>query len=392
MHAFTYHMPTKIVFGAGTQARTGSLIKAAGGTRVLVIYAESAARSGLLSQVQDSLKDAQLVFMEITGVKPNPLLGFARECIQRSLAFRTDFVLAIGGGSVIDTAKAVAHGTANPETDLWDLWTGKTPLLQSLPIGVVLTLAASGSETSVSAVLTDETTLQKRGMDTPFNRPLFAVMNPELTRTVPRYLAACGAVDILMHTMDRYFTSTRNNDMTDELAEAVMRIAYRNSLGATTDPPNPQSLSELMWCGSLSHCGLTGLGAAPDFTVHALGRELSAMFNAVHGATLSTMWSSWARYTYHADTARFTRFAHNVLDVRADDDETASKRAIEAMEQFFLKLKMPICFSQLGIGVQPDTILEKLAYDCCNQGTRTIGAFRVLDQADIMTIYRMANH
>ena len=260
MHGFTQYTPTRIIFGKETQKQAGELAKSLGATKVFVVYGGgSVVRSGLLDQVTASLQEAGLDYMTIGGVKPNPRLSFAREAVKKSIEFGTDFVLAVGGGSVIDTSKAVAHGTANPETDIWEFWSKKQTVTKSLPVGVVLTLAAAGSETSDSAVLTNEDTKIKRGLSTDFNRPAFAIMNPELTYTLPKYQVGCGVVDIMMHTLDRYFTQTENNELTDEIAEGLLRTVIRNGAVAIKDSHDYNAMSEIMWAGSLSHNGITGL-------------------------------------------------------------------------------------------------------------------------------------
>ena len=229
MHGFTQYTPTRIIFGKETQKQAGELAKSLKASKVFVVYGGgSVVRSGLLDEVTASLEEAGLEYMTVGGVKPNPRLSFAREAVKKSIEFGTDFVLAVGGGSVIDTSKAVAHGTANPDTDIWEFWSKKQTVKKSLPVGVVLTLAAAGSETSDSAVLTNEETKIKRGLSTDFNRPAFAIMNPELTYTLPKYQVGCGIVDIMMHTLDRYFTQTENNELTDEIAEGLLRTVIRN--------------------------------------------------------------------------------------------------------------------------------------------------------------------
>lgn len=236
MHSFTQYTPTRIVFGKETEKQTGQLAKQCGASRVFVVYGGgSVVRSGLLDRVTASLEEAGLTYKALGGVKPNPRLSFARQAVEMSKEFGSDFVLAVGGGSVIDTAKAVAHGTANPDTDIWDFWSRKKTVEKSMPVGVVLTLAAAGSETSDSAVLTNEETQIKRGLSTDFNRPAFAVMNPELTYTLPKYQVGCGIVDIMMHTLDRYFTPTENNELTDEIAEGLLRTVIRNGAAAIKD-------------------------------------------------------------------------------------------------------------------------------------------------------------
>ena len=392
METFVYYSPTEIHFGRETEKKAGGLIKRHGGTRALVVFGGGSVRkSGLLDAVLSHLKEEGITCQLFGGAKPNPLLSHARLGVQAALDFQADFILAIGGGSAIDTAKAIAHGTANPETDIWHFWKREIELTKTLPVGVVLTISAAGSELSNSAVLTNEETGEKRGLSTDFNRPRFAIMNPELTYTLPPYQVACGIVDILMHTLDRYFSLTPGNELTDELAEALLRVAIRNGTLAMQDPTAYGPASELMWCGSLSHNGLTGLGRVLDFGVHQLGHELSGRFDAAHGASLSTMWGSWAAYCRQTDARRFARYARNVWGVQDMDDEAASLAGIERSVAYFRSLNMPTCFSELGIGVQSEKVISEMAHACTFFGKRLVGMFKQLDQADIENIYRMAN-
>lgn len=394
MQAFTQYTPTRIIFGKDTEQQAGSLAKQQGARKVFVVYGGgSVVKSGLLNRVTDSLTEAGLTWVAKGGVKPNPRLSFARECVEESKEFGTDFVLAVGGGSVIDTAKATAHGTANPDTDIWDFWTGKKKVSQSLPVGVVLTLSAAGSETSDSAVLTDEETQEKRGMSTDFNRPAFAIMNPELTFTLPKYQVGCGVVDICMHTLDRYFTKTEQNELTDEIAEGLLRTVIRNGKIAIRDAHDYNAMSELMWAGSLSHNGLTGLGAQKDFAVHQLGHELSSRFDLAHGASLSAVWESWALYVYQEKPERFAQYARKVWNVTEKDTEKAALEGISQTVDYFRSLNMPTCFGEAeGVGLQDDETLHAMAHSCAFGGTRTIGSFRVCDENDIYKIYKMANN
>ena len=394
MQAFTQYTPTRIIFGKDTEQQAGSLAKQQGARKVFVVYGGgSVVKSGLLNRVTDSLTEAGLTWVAKGGVKPNPRLSFARECVEESKEFGTDFVLAVGGGSVIDTAKAIAHGTANPDTDIWDFWTGKKKVDKSLPVGVVLTLSAAGSETSDSAVLTDEETQKKRGMSTDFNRPAFAIMNPELTFTLPKYQVGCGVVDICMHTLDRYFTKTEHNELTDEIAEGLLRTVIRNGKIAIRDAHDYNAMSELMWAGSLSHNGLTGLGAQKDFAVHQLGHELSSRFDLAHGASLSAVWESWALYVYQEKPERFAQYARKVWNVTEEDTEKAALEGISQTVNYFKSLNMPTCFGEAeGVGLQDDETLHAMAHSCAFGGTRTIGSFRVCDENDIYKIYKMANN
>lgn len=396
MEAFQFYSPTQIIFGRGTEEQVGEQIARRGGSRVLVVYGgQSAVKSGLLSRVLASLEQSGLSCDTLGGVKPNPRLSLVLSGIQRAEAFQANFLLAIGGGSVIDTAKAIADGVANPELDLWDdLWMKKVPLERSLPVGVVLTIPAAGSESSDSAVLTKDDTLEKRGLGFDLHRPRFAILNPDLTATLPRYQVACGVVDIMSHTMDRYFNPITTNQLTDELAEGLLRVVISSGRRAMDHPGDYQAMSELMWAGSLSHNGLTGLGGKKDFAPHQLGHELSARFDSAHGATLSAVWGSWARYCLDADVSRFARFGVKVwgLDPTGRTERELALSAIDATVDFFHSLDMPTCFSELGCGLQSEKELEELTRRCTFFGTRTIGTFRVLDHDDILAIYRMANH
>lgn len=392
MHSFTQYTPTKIVFGKETETKAGELARQCGATKVFVVYGGgSVVKSGLLDRVEASLKAAGLETMILGGVKPNPRLAFAREAVEMAKEFGTDFVLAVGGGSVIDTSKAVAHGVANPDTDIWEFWCKQKTVEKSLPVGVVLTLAAAGSETSDSAVLTNEDTKIKRGLSTDFNRPAFAIMNPELTYTLPKYQVGCGVVDIMMHTLDRYFTKTEHNEMTDVIAEGLLRTVIKNGAVAIKDSYDYNAMSEIMWAGSLSHNGLTGLGAEKDFAVHQLGHELSAKFDIAHGASLSSVWEAWATYVYPEKPQRFVQYAKNVWGIDGDGED-AVKEAIAKTVAYFQSLDMPTCFSEAKeVGIKTEEELRAMADGCSYGGTRSIGAFKPCDKEDIYKIYKLAN-
>ena len=392
MHGFTQYTPTRIIFGKETQKQAGELAKSLKASKVFVVYGGgSVVRSGLLDEVTASLEEAGLEYMTVGGVKPNPRLSFAREAVKKSIEFGTDFVLAVGGGSVIDTSKAVAHGTANPDTDIWEFWSKKQTVKKSLPVGVVLTLAAAGSETSDSAVLTNEETKIKRGLSTDFNRPAFAIMNPELTYTLPKYQVGCGIVDIMMHTLDRYFTQTENNELTDEIAEGLLRTVIRNGAVAIKDSHDYNAMSEIMWAGSLSHNGLTGCGTGGgDWACHQLEHELGGLYDVTHGAGLAALWGSWARYVYDANPERFAQFATNIFDIPCFADyENTALAGIEAMEDFFRSIHMPTNLHDLGLDLTDEQIHE-LAFKCSFEDTRTIGVFKQLNMKDMEKIYAMA--
>ena len=394
MQSFQYYIKTNVVFGEGSVSRAAELVKKHGGSRVLVVYGGgSAKRSGLLDRVFALLDEALIPYDSIGGVQPNPRVELAREGVKRAVEFRADLILAVGGGSVIDTAKAIAHGAANPETDIWEFWKRREVLTRSTPVGVILTIPASGSETSDSAVLTNEQECEKRGLNTDLNRPAFAILDPKLAMTLPPRQVSCGVTDILMHTLDRYFTPADDNELTDALAEALLRVVIRNGPKVVENENDLHAMSEIMWCGSVSHNGLTGLGAPREFTTHQLGHALSEKFDAIHGETLSAMWGSWARYVWETKPARFARFARNVWDVDDVDADEAAMLGIEATENFFRSLHMPVSLGELkGVGVQSEEGLQELALRCSYQKTRTIGSFRVLGYDDMLEIYRLANH
>lgn len=393
MQSFTYLSPTEVVFGKDTELQTAALIRKYGGSRVLLVYGGgNVVRSGLLGRIQQVLEEAHLAQEVFGGAKANPTMEHAREGVKKALEFQADFILGIGGGSAIDTAKAIAIGAAAPDTDLSEFWGGAKKPVTALPTGAVLTISAAGSETSNSAVLTNLATGAKRGLSSDLNRPRFAIMNPELTYTLPVYQVACGVVDIMMHTLDRYFNPAEN-EMTDAIAEALLRTVIAKGPVAVRDTHDYDAMSELMWAGSLSHNGLTGLGGPGDFAVHQLGHELSAMFDTAHGASLSTVWEAWALAVCDAKPSRFARYARNVWGLTEGDEDTLARAGIKATGDFFRSLSMPTSFSENpDIGVQTETVLRDLAHRCSNQGRRTIGSFQVLDEEAIYLIYRGANY
>ena len=391
MESFVYHMPTEIRFGPGSEDGAAELVRKYGGRRVLVVYGGgSAVKSGLIGRLTAQLEAAGLTAVPFGGAQPNPRLAHAREGAALARAQDVDFILAVGGGSAIDTAKAIAHGTANPGVELWDFWLGKAALTRTTPVGVVLTIPAAGSETSDSAVLTNGDA--KRGLNSSFNRPVFAILDPRLAATLPKFQVACGVTDILMHTLDRYFNPVSDNETTDALAEALLRTVLRNGPAALENPGNLHAMSELMWCGSLSHNGLTGLGGKKDFAVHQLGHALSAKYDVAHGVSLSAVWPAWARYVAGSDGfRRFAQFARRVWAVDEAGDEAAARLGIERQTAFFRSLGMPVSLPELGFGVLTEGDLADLAARCSYGHSRTIGSFRVLDEAAMAAVYRAAN-
>lgn len=392
MEAFTYSCPTEVIFGRNTEKETSTYIRKNGGSRVLIVYGGgSILRSGLFAKVCKILEADGIVYEAFGGAKPNPTLKHARDGIAKALAFHADFILGIGGGSAIDTAKAIAIGAANPDTDIWEFWTKKKTVEQALPTGTILTIPAAGSETSTSSVLTNEDDGHKRGLNTDWNRPRFAIMNPELTFTLPAYQVACGVTDIMMHTLDRYFNPLEN-ELTDAIAEALLRTVITKGAEAVKDPHRYDAMSELMWAGSLSHNGLTGLGGIRDFSAHQFGHELSAMFDTAHGASLSTIWGFWARHALPSKPSRFARYARNVWGLTGTDETELGLAGISATEQYFRSIGMPTCFSEnADVGIQVEEVLRKLAHSCSNEGTRTIGSFCILDEEGMYQVLKAAN-
>ena len=322
MFNFNFYTPTRVVFGKETEYRIGKLVKNVNCKKVLLHYGSgSVIRSGLLGRIKESLDASGVTYVELGGVVPNPRLSLVREGIELCRKEGVDFLLAVGGGSVIDSAKAIGYGLAN-DGDVWDFYEHTRQASACLPIGVVLTIAASGSEMSNSSVITNDETLEKRGYNNDISRPVFAVMNPEITMTLPPYQTACGCTDILMHTMERYFTNGGNMEITDAIAEGLMRTVITNAKILVDDPDNYDARAEVMWSGSLSHNGLTGCGNdGGDFASHLLEHEIGGMFDVAHGAGLAAIWGSWARYVIDSCTPRFAKFAVNVMGVEPGKDE-----------------------------------------------------------------------
>lgn len=387
MLSFVFHTPTEIAFGKGEEEKTPQLVKKYGGSKVLIVYGGgSVVKSGLLKRITDGLDAEHIKYMPFGGVQPNPLLSHARDGVKCAVDFGADLILAVGGGSAIDTAKAIAHGTKNPGTDIWEFWKRRAEVKESLPVGVVLTISAAGSETSNSAVLTDAETGEKRGLNTEFNRPRFTIMNPELTFTVPKYHVACGIADIMMHTMDRYFTQeTAENEFTDAIAAGLLRTVIKNAPILLNDLTHYDAASEIMWCGSVSHNGITGLGRPMDFSVHALGHELSGRFDVAHGASLTTMWGSWAEYVREVNPARFKKYAKDIWGA-----ETAEAGIAKTVE-FFKSIGMPTCFTELGVGIQDAKAIDEMADSAVFYGGRLVGNFKPLEKGDVAKIYKLAN-
>ncbi len=391
MQNFEYYTPTRVVFGKDTETEVGRLVKEQNCRKVLVHYgSQSAVKSGLLDRICTSLKESSIDYVMLGGVVPNPRISKAREGIEICLKEGVDFILAVGGGSVIDSAKAIGYGAACGG-DVWDFYSKKRIPTACLPIGCVLTIAAAGSEMSNSSVLTNEEGWLKRGCNNDLCRCRFAVMNPELTYTLPKYQTACGCVDILMHTMERYFNNNQSMDLTDHLCEALMRTVMMNARILMQSPENYDARAEIMWAGSLSHNGLMGCGTdGGDWSCHQLEHELGGMFDVAHGAGLAAVWGSWARYVLDSNPERFAQFACNVFDIPCGNNlKEAALKGIEAMEQFYRYMEMPTSVADMDISLTDEQI-ETLAYKCSFENTRTIGVIKKLSMEDMANIYRMA--
>lgn len=399
MLKFNYYSPTRIVFGVGTVNEIGTLIRDFKVKKVAVVFGgNSAKKSGLLDIVEDRLKSEGIDVILLGGVVPNPLLSKAKEMTKEAVKFGAEFVLAVGGGSVIDTAKFVAIGVASPDTDIEEFFFQRKKVEKSLPIGTVLTIAAAGSETSDSAVLTDDVTGThiKKGITTDYNRCKFAIMDPELTYTLPKYQIGAGVADIFMHTSERYFTDILGNHLTDEMAEGLFRDIIKFGPIGVKSPTDYEAMSEIMWCGSVSHIGLTGLGAKGDtprdgdWSCHQLGMAISALFDSTHGATLSAIWASWANYVKDANIQRFAEFTRKVYKTDEADDERAANKGIEKTVEFFESVGMPVNLHDLLNREVSEKDCEELAINCSYKKSRSIGSFKSLSYDDMYNIYMAA--
>ena len=385
MKDFSFYAPTRVVFGRESEEKLPQLIQQYGGGKVLVHYGGgSARRSGLLDKVEKMLSEASIAYVELGGVVPNPLLSKVREGIELCRKEHVNFILAVGGGSVIDSSKAIGYGVGYPG-DVWDFWDGKAVPQSCLPIGVILTIPAAGSEMSSSAVITNDEGMLKRGINSDLCRCKFTIMNPERTYTLPPYQTAAGATDIMMHTMERYFSKHEDAILTDAIAEALLRTVKDSAPVVLKEPENYTHRSAIMWASSLSHNDLTECGTEKDFASHRLEHELSGLFGVTHGAGLAAIWGSWARYVMDKHVARFEKYARNVMGVEG------ALKGIEATEAFFRSIGMPTNIPELIGRKATDEEIAVMAEKCSRWGTITIGAMEVLAQADMTAIYKLAN-
>lgn len=388
---FEYMAPTKVIFGKGAENQVGQEIKARGGTKVLIHFGGNRLyKDGTLDRIHKSLSDSGISYVDFGGVVPNPRMALVKEGIALCRKEGVDFILAVGGGSPIDSSKAIAYGLAN-DFDIDDLFLGKAKTDKIFPLGCISTIAATGSETSNSCVITLEDGLLKRAYNHDCARPLFAIMNPEMTYSLPAYQTASGAADIMMHTMERYFTNTQDVALIDSMAEGLL-VSVRDAAPEALKTPNDYNArATLMWAGSLSHNGLLGTGRVTDFASHKIEHELGGMFDVTHGAGLCAVWGSWARYVYKTNVNRFAQFAVKVFGVTANYqnlEETAIK-GIEAWEEWCRKITMPTSITELGINPTESQIRE-MALKATNNDTVKIGGFLPLDAKMIEDILTMA--
>ena len=393
MKDFRYCLPTRFVFGHGAEQKAGEELAALGATRVLIHYGGgSAVRSGLIDRLEKDLREHGMEVLRLGGAMPNPRDDKVYEGIELVRREKIDFLLAVGGGSAIDSTKAIAHGACY-DGDFWDFFCGKAKVEKTMPFGAVLTTSAAGSESSNSSVIMQESTKIKRGLSTEFNRPRIAFMNPELAMTVPKYQIASGATDILAHIMERYFTCETEVDLTDRLCEAAMQAVIRATRIAVKDPTNYDAQAQLMWGGTIAHNETVGVGRVGDFGSHQIEHELSALYDVAHGAGLAVVFPAWLRFhlTKPEHVMRIAQFANRVYGVSMNFENPAETalRGIEAHESFLKEIGMPITLKELG--ARSEDIPALAAKTKRNPGTDVTGRAWPVNGAEIEEILRIAD-
>ena len=391
MNNFTFYAPTLFAFGKGEERNTGALVRRFGGTKVLLVYGGgSVKRNGAYDAVTTSLKEAGLPWVELSGIQPNPRSGKVYEGIELARREQVDFLLAVGGGSVIDTAKAIGFSVGY-EGDFWDIFLRKAPIEACLPIGVVLTIAAAGSEGSDSCVITHEDGNKKWGCPTTdLIRPKFAVMNPHYTCTLPPYQVASGAVDMMAHIFERYFTNTPDVALTDHLCEALLKTILSAAPKALADPDDYASHADLMWAGMLAHNNSCGVGRTQDWASHQIEHELSAFYDCAHGAGLAVVLPAWMEFVMEQDVTRFARFAVNVMGCELDfaHPERTAREGISRLKEFFRRLDMPVTLEQ--IGAKAEDIPAMIAHRAARPGGFPFGGFVKIGPSEMETILHFA--
>ena len=389
MENFNFYSPTEFVFGKGRAAETGIYVRKYGGTKVLIHYGGgSAVKSGLIDTVRKSLADAGIAYCELGGVQPNPRDTLVYKGIELCRNEGIDFILAVGGGSVIDSSKAIALGVPYAG-DFWDMYSGK-PVEKALPVGTVLTIAAAGSEGSGDSVITKEDGMLKRGTGSEHLRPKFSVMDPALTQTLPAYQTACGATDIMAHVFERYFTNTKEVEITDRLFEAVLLTMVRETPRVIADPDNYEARANIMWAGTVAHTNLCGVGREQDWNSHGLEHELSGLYDVAHGAGLAVIMPAWMEFVHNHNVMRFCQMATRVFgcQMNYEDPETTALEGIRCFRSFLKSIGMPINFAELGAKEEDiPTLVEKFGV-----GDGRTGGFVKLSAADVTEIYKIAAH
>ncbi len=387
MNNFNFYSPTEFVFGKGRENECGELVKKYGGTKVLIHYGgKSAIKSGLIDRVRASLDKSGIAYCELGGVQPNPRDTLVYKGIELARKENVDFILAVGGGSVIDSSKAIAIGVPY-DGDFWDFYSGKHAE-KALPVATVLTIAAAGSEGSGDSVITKEDGMLKRGTGSDVLRPRFSVMNPELTQTLPAYQTACGATDIMAHVFERYFTNTKEVEITDRLCEAVLCTMVKETPRVIADPDNYEARANIMWAGTVAHTNIVGVGREQDWNSHGIEHELSALYDCAHGAGLAVIMPAWMEFVYKHDIMRFCQMAVRVFGCNMDyaDPEKTALAGIKAFRRFLHDIGMPINFTELGAKEEDIPVLvEKFGI-----GDGRTGGFVHLSAQDVAEIYRIA--
>ena len=387
MNNFEFCSPTHFSFGKGTESEVGNLVKKFGGTKILVHYGGgSVVRSGLLDRVKSSLSESSISFVELGGVQPNPVSGLVYQGIDLCRKENIDFILAVGGGSVIDSAKAIAAGVKY-DGDFWDFF-NKKEITAALPVGTILTISAAGSEASAATVITYEDGLLKRGAMASVLKPKFSILNPELTCTVSKYQTACGAVDIMAHVFERYFTNTKNVEVTDRFCEAILLTMINEVPKAMENPNDYNARANIMWAGMIAHNDLCGVGREQDWASHKLEMELSGLYDVAHGAGLAVIFPAWMKYVMNHDINRFAQFAVRVwgCKMNAANPEETAKEGISKFEAFLKSIDMPLTFGEIDAKEEDIDILINniLLY------TDTLGSFVTLQPEDMKNIYKLA--
>lgn len=389
MNNFTFYSPTYFVFGKDEENNTGKYVKRFGGKKVLIHYGGgSVIRTGLMDRVKESLNVEGIEYIELGGVKPNPRSGLVYEGIELCRKENVDFVLAVGGGSTIDSAKAIAAGAVY-DGDFWDFYCGK-PVDHALPVGTVLTIAAAGSEGSPDSVITKEEGMLKRGASGEGLRPAFSILNPALTQTLPPYQTAAGITDIMAHLFERYFTNTKDVEVTDRMIEGLLMTMIHEAPKVIADPNDYQARANIMWAGMMAHNNSCGVGRDQDWASHNIEHELSAVYDCAHGAGLAVVFPAWMEYTMNHDVMRFAQLANRVWGCSMDfqHPEITAKAGIDALRAFLRSIGMPQTLAELG-GREED--ISAMAHTACygNGNGGTQGGFVVLNEEDIINIYKM---